>query len=32
VRPIRIFDLTMGVLLVLPAGYGLVRIWPFLAL
>ena len=32
VRPIRIFDLTMGVLLVLPAGYGLVRIWPFLGL
>ena len=32
VRPIRIFDLCMGVLLVLPAGYGLYRIWPVLGL
>lgn len=32
VRPIRIFDLTMGLLLVLPAGYGLYRIWPILGL
>ena len=32
VRPIRIFDLAMGVLLVLPAGYGLWRIWPYLSL
>ncbi len=32
VRPIRIFDLTMGLLLVLPAGYGLVRVWPYLGL
>jgi len=32
VRPIRIFDLAMGVLLVLPAGYGLVRVWPLLGL
>lgn len=32
VRPIRIFDLTMGALLVLPAGYGLWRIWPYLGL
>ena len=32
VRPIRIFDLSMGVLLVLPAGYGLFRAWPMLGL
>ena len=32
VRPIRIFDLTIGALLVLPAGYGLYRIWPLLGL
>ena len=32
VRPIRIFDLSMGVLLVLPAAYGLYRIWPVLGL
>ena len=32
VRPIRIFDLCMGVLLVAPAGYALYRIWPFLNL
>ena len=32
VRPIRIFDLSMGVLLVLPAGYGLYRVWPYLGL
>jgi hypothetical protein len=32
VRPIRMFDLAMGALLVLPAGYGLYRIWPFLGL
>jgi hypothetical protein len=32
VRPIRMFDLTMGALLVLPAGYGLYRIWPYLSL
>ena len=32
VRPIRIFDLSMGVLLVLPAAYGLYRIWPVLNL
>ncbi len=32
VRPIRMFDLALGALLVLPAGYGLWRIWPFLGL
>ena len=32
VRPIRIFDLSMGVLLVLPAAYGLYRVWPVLGL
>ncbi len=32
VRPIRMFDLAMGVLLVLPAGYGLYRIWTLLGL
>ncbi|HTU12348.1 MAG TPA: hypothetical protein VMG08_15760 [Allosphingosinicella sp.] len=32
VRPIRIFDLAMGVLLALPAGYGLWRVWPLLGL
>ena len=32
VRPIRIFDLTMGALLVLPAGYGAYRVWPLLGL
>jgi len=32
VRPIRMFDLAMGALLVLPPGYGLYRIWPFLGL
>lgn len=32
VRPIRMFDLAMGTLLVLPAGYGLYRVWPLLGL
>ena len=32
VRPIRMFDLAMGALLVLPAGYGLYRIWHLLGL
>lgn len=32
VRPIRIFDLTMGALLVLPAAFGLYRVWPLLGL
>ncbi len=32
VRPIRMFDLAMGALLVLPAGWGLYRIWPLLGL
>lgn len=32
VRPIRIFDLSIGALLVLPAGFGLYRIWPLLGL
>ena len=32
VRPIRMFDLAMGALLVLPPGYGLWRIWPYLVL
>lgn len=32
VRPIRMFDLAMGALLVLPPGYGLWRIWPLLGL
>lgn len=32
VRPIRIFDLSVGVLLVLPASFGLYRIWPLLGL
>lgn len=32
VRPIRIFDLAMGTLLVLPSGYALYRVWPFLGL
>ncbi|HYD14435.1 MAG TPA: hypothetical protein VEC11_16435 [Allosphingosinicella sp.] len=32
VRPIRMFDLTMGALLVLPAGWGLYRIWALLGL
>ena len=30
VRPIRMFDLAMGALLVLPPGYGLYKIWPLL--
>ena len=32
VRPIRMFDLAMGTLLVLPPGYGLYRIWRLLGL
>jgi hypothetical protein len=32
VRPIRIFDLAIGALLVLPAGFGLYRAWPYLGL
>ena len=32
VRPIRMFDLAMGALLVLPPGYGLYKIWPLLGL
>jgi hypothetical protein len=32
VRPIRMFDLAMGALLVLPASYGLYRIWWLLGL
>jgi ABC-type transport system involved in multi-copper enzyme maturation permease subunit len=32
VRPIRIFDLAMGALLVLPPGFGLYKIWPYLGL
>ena len=32
VRPIRMFDLAMGALLVLPPGYGLWKIWPLLGL
>jgi hypothetical protein len=32
VRPIRIFDLTMGALLFLPAGWALYRVWPWLGL
>jgi hypothetical protein len=32
VRPIRMFDLAMGAALVLPAGYGLYRVWPLLGL
>jgi hypothetical protein len=32
VRPIRMFDLAMGALLVLPPGYGLYRIWALLGL
>lgn len=32
VRPIRIFDLSIGALLVLPASYGLYRIWSLLGL
>lgn len=32
VRPIRMFDVAMGALLVLPAGWGLYRIWPLLGL
>ena len=31
-RPIRAFDLAMGVVLVLPAAYGLWLIWPELRL
>ena len=30
VRPIRMFDLAMGALLVLPPGYGLYRVWVLL--
>jgi len=30
VRPIRMFDLAMGAVLVLPPAYGLWRIWPLL--
>lgn len=32
VRPIRMFDLAMGGLLVLPAGVALYRVWPLLGL
>lgn len=32
VRPIRMFDLAMGALLVLPPGYGLWKIWGLLGL
>ena len=32
VRPIRMFDLAMGAVLVLPPAYGLWRIWPLLGL
>ena len=32
VRPIRMFDLAMGAVLVLPACYGLWRAWPLLGL
>ena len=32
VRPIRMFDLATGALLVLPAGWALYRIWPLLGL
>jgi hypothetical protein len=32
VRPIRMFDLAMGAMLVLPPGYGLWKIWPLLGL
>ena len=32
VRPIRMFDLAMGALLVLPPGWGLYRIWTLLGL
>lgn len=32
VRPIRMFDLAMGSLLVLPASIALYRVWPLLAL